>query len=857
MYIFPVTHSVGLKAPRASAWLLIALCMRGTVSWAETPQTPRLDIAPQALPSALAAFAEQTGLQVLYVSTIVEGKNSKGAHREGPPADVLAQLLEGTGLRFTFLNERTVQILPPAPKPERPSHSPAHSANSAATPADPVNTLEEVVVTASRRDEKQNEVPMSIMTWTAAMLVESGVKSLGDLATRTPGVEFDFYPDLGPGTLTNIAIRGVNSRDGSATGVFLDDTPMPGDTGGTFGKPFPFPFDLERVEVLRGPQGTLLGEGTEGGAIRLIQASPSLTKLSGYTEGQVATTANGDPSYEIGAAGGGPLKENVIGFRASAWGRWQGGYIDRVDPLTNELVDHNANRVINESFHLALAAAVGGGFLITPAITYQSLSSRDAQTFTPALSDPGEGVLRSGKLLAQPANDEFTVATLTIAGPLRSAQLSAVSSYFHRHVSEVTDATNNQDDLGSPLGLGYPTSEADALPSTGYLYQSTWSQEIRLTSQSPESRSSWIVGGLYQHTTSTVIGLLYPHLNGNGQPLNAKQTTYDDVNDSFAAYGEVRIPIGKRFTADLGIRAEHATFDVATTGAPLANPDPLVTRIAGQESPLSPKLVMEYRPSGNALLYAGVTSGYRNGGVNSRIYWWCQEVTPTAFQPDKVWNYEVGSKQTLLEGRMQLDASLFHMRWLQMQNAVSPGACDTSYIANVGGAVSNGFDLALQAVAGAHTRFSLTVGYTDSYTDTVVTDGAVLIHRRVAVGSLPLVASPLDATASISYDLPVSRGYTLTARAEDVFHSHNPGPFDSQILGSRNYDPGKQSNPATNVLNLRFTAGRPDRDVSIGIDNALNSQPVLMLRDAFIGSTYFYASTLRPRTVSLDFDKRF
>jgi iron complex outermembrane recepter protein len=856
VYIIPVTRSDGLKTPRASAWLLIVLCIRGTVSWAETP-TPRLDIAPQALPSALAAFADHTGLQVLYVSTIVEGKNSKGAHGEGPPAEILTQLLEGTGLRFSFLNERTVQILPPAPKPGRSSHAPAQSAHSVGTPGDPANTLEEVVVTANRRDEKQNDVPMSIMTWTAAMLKESGVKSLGDLATRTPGVEFDFYPDLGPGTLTNIAIRGVNSRDGSTTGVFLDDTSMPSDTGGTFGKPYPFPFDLERVEVLRGPQGTLLGEGTEGGAIRLIQQSPSLTKLSGYTQGRVETTSSGEPSYEIGAAGGGPLKENVLGFRASAWGRWQGGYIDRVDPLTNEVVNDNANRVISQSFHGALAAAVGGGFLLTPAITYQSLSSQDAQTFTPALSDPGAGVLRSGKLLAQPVSDEFTLATLTLAGPLRSAQLSAVTSYFHRHVSEVTDATNNPDDLGSPLGLGYPSSEADALPSTGYLYQSTWSQEIRLTSESPESRSSWIIGGLYQHTTSTVVGLLYPHLNGKGNPVNAKQTTYDDANNSVAAYGEVRIPIGKRFTADLGIRAEYAAFEVAMTGAPLANPDPTVTGLSGLETPLSPKLVMEYRPSDKALWYAGVTSGYRNGGVNSRIYWWCREVTPTTFQPDKVWNYEVGSKQTLLDGRMQIDASLFHMRWLQLQNDVAQGGCDTSFIVNVGGAVSNGFDLSLQAVAGAHTRFSLTVGYTDSYTDTVVTDGAVLVRRKVAVGSLPLVASPLDATGSITYELPMSRGYTLTARAEDVFHSHNPGPFDSQILGSRNYDPGKVSNPATNVLNLKFTAGRPDRDVSIGIDNALNSQPVLLLRDAFFGSTYFYASTLRPRTVSLDFNKRF
>ena len=842
------------------AWLLIAACIPITASQAEAPQAPapHADIAPQALPEALAEFALHTGLQVIYVSALVEGKNSKGARGEGKPADVLAQLLEGTGLRFTFLNAKTVQILPPASHAARSSiGTPQRAIPAAARAGDTVDALEEVVVTASRREEKQNEVPISIMTWTAAMLAESGVKSLGALATRTPGVEFDYYPDLGPGTLTNIAIRGVNARDGSATGIFLDDTTIPSDSGGTFGKPFPFPFDLERVEVLRGPQGTLLGEGTEGGAIRLIQASPSLSKSSAYVRGQVATTANGDPSYDIGAAGGGPLKENVIGFRASAWGRWQGGYIDRVDPFTNQVTEHNANRVIDESVHGALSAALGGEFLLTPAVTYQSLSSQDAPTFTPALSDPGSGDLRSGKLLAQPARDEFTVATLTLAGPLRSAQLSAVTSYFHRHVSEYTDATNNPDNRDSLLGTGYPRSEADAILSTGYLYQSMWSQEIRLTSESSESRSSWILGGLYQHTNSTVQGLLYPHRNRQGMLLGAKLTTYDDARSSLAAYGEVRMRLGERVTADLGIRAERTIYDVAATGAPLLNPDPLVTRISGRESPLSPKFVMEYRPSGSSLLYAGVTSGYRNGGVNSRIYWWCREVTPVAFQPDKVWNYEVGSKETLLDGRMQIDASLFHMQWQRLQNTVAVGGCDSSYIATVGGAVSNGFDLGVQAAAGSRTRLGLSVGYTNSYTDTVVTNGAIPVHQRVAVGSLPLVASPLDATASVTYDLPVSRGYTLTARVEDVFHSHNPGPFDSQDPASRNYDPGKRSNPATNVLNLRFSARRPGYELSLGIDNALNSQPVLLLRDAFFGSDYFYASTLRPRTVSLDVDRRF
>jgi iron complex outermembrane receptor protein len=821
-----------------------------------TASTTALAIAAQPLQGALEAFAQKTGLQVLYASSIVAGKNSKGSPGQGSPQEMLGELLEGTGLRFSFLNERTVQILPQSTHRAKSSSPGAVTAPAIIVEVERGDVLEEVVVTANRRSEKQNDVALSMMTWTAAMLKQSGVESIGELVARTPGVEFDFFPDLGPGTLTNIAMRGVDARDGSATGIFLDDTPLTSDSGGTFGKPYPFPFDLERVEVLRGPQGTLLGEGTEGGAIRLIQAAPSLTKTTGYMQGQAETTANGDPSYEIGAAAGGPIKENVVGFRASAWTRWQGGYIDRVDPITHQVTQPNANRAVDESFHGALTAAVGGNFLVTPAVTYQMFSSQDAPTFTPALSDPSAGVLRSAKLLAQPARDEFTVASVTISGPLRSAQLDSISSYYHRHVSEDTDATNNPIDWGSPQGLGYPVTEADSLLSTGYLYQSTWSQEIRVTSGPGDSPIGWVVGSLYQHSSSLVQGVLYPHPNRRGVLVNAKQNSYDTTTTGLAAYGDVRLRLAARFTLDAGLRAERSTYDVDMTSAPIGNPNPVVTRLTGDDSPLSPKVVLEYRPNAAALWYAGATSGYRSGGVDSRIYWWCREVVPIAYQPDKVWNYELGSKQTLLDGRVQLDASVFHMKWQQMQNAVSLG-CDTSYIANVGGAVSNGFDFGIQAVVGSHARFNLAVGYTDSYTNTLVTNGAVEIRKKEAVGSLPLVPSPWDVTGSIAYDIPTSHGYTLTAWAEDIFHSHNPGPFDSQDPASRNYDPGKQANPATNVLNLKLTARRRGLDLSIGVDNALNSQPTLLLRDAFAGSTYFYATTLRPRTVTLDVDKSF
>jgi outer membrane receptor protein involved in Fe transport len=265
---------------------------------------------------------------------------------------------------------------------------------------------------------------------------------------------------------------------------------------------------------------------------------------------------------------------------------------------------------------------------------------------------------------------------------------------------------------------------------------------------------------------------------------------------------------------------------------------------------VAPRLGVTFQADEQNLFYASLTTGYRIGGVNGGIYPWCPDVIPKSYSPDYVWNYEIGAKDTLFNGRLQLDTSIFQMRWDDMQN-VMPLACGSEYMTNVGGAVSNGFELAAGADIGNRARFDLAIGYADShYTDTIVADGAVRVRAGDAVGSLPLVPPPLSVTGSIEYTFPFGRGMA-TARAVDVYHSHNPGPFYSQHPETRAYDLAKRSDPSTNMLNLRMTVQWTHVDVALAVDNALDAQPTLLLRNAYVGSTYFYATTLRPRTVSL------
>src|ERR1700749_4659936 len=196
--------------------------------------------------------------------------------------------------------------------------------------------IEEVVVTATRRSEFLSKVPESVSAFTTEKMDTLGIKNFAAVARFTPGVTFD--PDS-----NSISIRGVSSDAGSGTtGIYLDDTPIQMRVLG-FGSnnTLPAVFDLDRVEVLRGPQGTLFGAGSEGGTVRYITPQPSVTTFSTYDRAEVSTTAHGGINWEAGSAVGGPIIEDKLGIRVSAYHRRDGGYIDHVDNQTGEIDDHN------------------------------------------------------------------------------------------------------------------------------------------------------------------------------------------------------------------------------------------------------------------------------------------------------------------------------------------------------------------------------------------------------------------------------------------------------------------------------------------------------------------------------------
>ncbi|HEY4446388.1 MAG TPA: TonB-dependent receptor [Steroidobacteraceae bacterium] len=410
-----------------------------------------------------------------------------------------------------------------------------------ATTTEPAATggLEEIVVTATRREESISKVPISITALSQDALDQKGIRDFTEMVRFTPGVSIDTS-----GT-NAISIRGISSSGGAGTtGIYIDDTPIqmravgfnPDDT-------LPKTFDLDRVEVLRGPQGTLFGAGSEGGTVRYIMTQPSVSKESSYARTEVAYTQYGEPSYEAGVAHGGPIIDGVLGFRASAWYRFDGGWINRVDPTTGQETEKNANRANTVALRLAMLYEPVDSVKITPSFMYQNKRQHDLGTYWPAYSNPSAGRFNNATPERIPIPDEYYLPALKIQIDFAHMSLISNTSYYHRNETDAYQGTGydlayfqSQSWLGVnasatpacgpasttavPPCSWYPLLDANGIhlpagfagystPNTITNQQRTVTQEFRLQSNDDSSAWKWTVGAFWSLSRELSIEQLY------------------------------------------------------------------------------------------------------------------------------------------------------------------------------------------------------------------------------------------------------------------------------------------------------------------------------------------------------------
>jgi iron complex outermembrane receptor protein len=742
----------------------------------------------------------------------------------------------------------------------------AQTASAPAPGADRNDGVPELVVTATRREEKLSRIPVSVTAFTSENLDRLGIKQIEDVVQQTPSLQFSKAAGYTAGFSNSISIRGVSSLVGAATtGVYIDDTPVQVRTLLIVsGNNYPKVFDLDRVEVLRGPQGTLFGAGSEGGALRFITAQPNFSKFSGTARAELGFTKGGSPSYEGGLAMGGPLVDDKLAARASVWYRRDGGWIDRVNGNNGDVLHHNGNTEESFAGKFALSWKVTPTLTLTPSVFYQRIHDDERTQYRESLSSPGN--YRSASFIPEPLTDKFVLPALRAQFEGNGFSVISNTSYFKRDYISTFDYTDyllaaiGHPDLPVPAGL--PGGEDQSISQ---IRQRNFTQELRVQSAAG-SRLQWVVGAFYTDNKQDgqqnipalasdeilrrTLGVGWtgilgrPFVDGN----QVFQTLLRSTERQEALFADVTYSITDKLKFNAGVRFAHTSFSYDQVSAgPLVAAVPQLSGGKQSEKPITPKFGLSYQIDPNNFVYFSAAKGFRIGGAQPQLIDRCNpelasigySKSPTSYQSDSLWSYEVGSKNSFFGGRVRVAGSLYYIDWKNIQSRVALLSCGGSVIiANLGSATSKGGDLSVQAKLFQDLMLSAAVGYNDTtYNQTIASSsGAIFSKKGQVIGG-----APFNMSVSGQYDFRGFADLPMYVRADFQHQSAGPAP-DPLVFG---YDAAIPRMPSTNNLNLRAGVTFKRWDISAFVKNATNAHPALF-RAHKTNSLIFYNTTVTP-----------
>jgi outer membrane receptor protein involved in Fe transport len=749
------------------------------------------------------------------------------------------------------------------------------AAPAAKDAAQPSTQVQEIVVTATRQAQKINKVAESITAFNQKTMDLRGIQNIVDISRMTPGVEFN--PN-GFGTQADINIRGVSSLVGAATtGVYIDDTPIQTRVVGySSTNTYPQVFDLDRVEVLRGPQGTLFGAGSEGGTIRFITPQPSTTTYSVYTKGQFSFTEDGSPSYELGLAVGGPIVNDKIGFRVSYWAQHTGGFVDRQNQnpeIANAPVYQNTNWSDTEVARAAFVLTPTPQLTITPSVFWQDRWLNDIGTYWESASDPSEGKFINGQPLAQPDHDHFVLPALKVQYDFSGMTLISDTSMYDRQDTLIDDYSTLVPAIfagvnfipGSPDYSSYANMIND---------QKAYTEELRLQNANPNARFNWVTGLFlqrsYQKSYETIVDPNFGDVteyayglsveDALGMPLlNNKYSLIANgsgLDKQAALFGQADYNITRQIKLTAGLRVSRASFTGESFGTGPFVGDTIVQPAQTiEETPVTPKFGVTWQPSANDLVYATASKGYRIGGTNAPLSNFCDIAAqgytsvPTEYASDSLWSYEAGAKTLMYNGRLQLSSSLYHIDWSNIQQLVYVSNCGQQFVDNLGHAASNGFDIQFSAHPFGGLELDGSVAYTNAqYTQTVNKDPGNALN--VVTAGDHLDTQPWGVTLGATYDHRFDGGYDAYLRADYTYHSGSAlTPITDPLNGG--YDPEAEPTPETTYVSIRGGVRIRGYDVSVFVDNLFNAQPALTRYSEVLGNPVHRDFTFTPLTVGV------
>jgi iron complex outermembrane receptor protein len=750
----------------------------------------------------------------------------------------------------------------------------------------------EIVVTATRQAQVLSRVPVSVSAYTQETMDKKGVKSIDDVARFTPGVRFDSGDN-------SISIRGISSGAGAGTtGIYIDDTPIQMRAlGFSADDSLPAIFDLERVEILRGPQGTLFGAGSQGGTVRYITPQPSLTDYSAFARAEIATIAHGGRNYEGGVAVGGPIVQDKLGFRVSAWTRRDGGWVDRVDNASigaanprGVVTDANANTGKVSVVRGALAFAPTEALLITPSVQFQKRSTKDNDTFYEAISDREDGVFRKSSPEYRGSTDKFVLPALNIQYDFGAAKLISNTSYFKRNNTTGYDGTIYNlsyyqslylDEFGDGAPLYpflTPTGINQALPyyvspAVVTNQQRNFTQEVRLQNSSPDDRLTWVAGVFYQRNKQKSVEelvepgteTLFPFAFGMTleeyfeYPLFGADSYINETRakeTQIAGFADLTYAVTDRLKVTAGARYAKAKYSFVNFADGSQNYGRTEGAGKSSEKPFTPKLGLSFQADPDNLYYVTWAKGFRVGGANPPVpVDACREsldafgltAAPNSFDSDTVASWEIGSKNRFMGNRLQVAASVYHIEWKGIQQGVTLPSCAIQFTDNLGNARSKGFDFQATFRPVDGLTIDGSVGYTDAeYTSTT----QFAANRIIVSKGNSLGAPPWTAALGAQYDFD-AMGRDAFVRGDWQYTNKRDGLVPNQDPRNRGFDPENTTPDARSFISLRAGADFGAATVALFVDNLLDKAPLTSRGHSDTDTVLFTQTSVRPRTIGL------
>jgi len=714
-------------------------------------------------------------------------------------------------------------------------------AQSAPTPAEAVQ-LEEVIVTAQKKEERLQDVPVPVTAINAVDLVETHQLSIEDYYTRVPGLSLttSAYGQQ------SIIIRGITTgvtATNPTVGVVVDGLPFGSAVGGGTIFPDIDPSDMQSLEVLRGPQGTLYGASSMGGLVNFITKDPSFTGVSGRLQADVSSVKNGDgPGYGVRGSVNLPLSD-TLALRASVSARRDAGFIDNLG-YASDLAKpiRGVNEINAYGGHLALLWKPSDNLSVKLGATLQQ-TKQDGQdmidaAFVESLQQqvvPGLGA----------SNRKYDVYSATVNAKIGGADFTSITGYSINDRHNAADFSSAYGAVADSFFHDPPIYNGDEI--TEATRTRKFSQELRLN-MPLGANVDWLVGGFYTHEDSPYLQQLiaFNEMNGAvvGSAINFNATT---VYSEYAAFTDLTVRFTDRFDVQFGGRgsfSEQSFLEVDTGPATQAfdnNPPPYDYggKLHSKDHAFTYLVTPRFKLTPEIMIYARAASGFRPGGPNGAVPFQFQ-VDPT-YKADKTQNFEVGLKGDLLDHRLTADLSLYYIDWKNIQLHVSTPT-GFAYNINASSAKSEGAELSLKG----------------KVTDGLVLSGWVAWNEAVVTQTFPnpsiradpgdrLPFSPrISGTVAADYDFPLA---TSVEGFVGLSVNHVGFRFDDFTSPS---DPlGRRTLPPYARTDLRAGVRFDPWSVALFANNVTDR------RGELLNNNVPYVNIIPPRTIGVTVSRNF